>query len=135
MRRLLTTIMLLMLTALPAAAQDRATLVADSVTVQSGSTLVATGNVEVFYKGQRLTAEAITYDQTGERLTITGPIRIQADGGDLFLAEQAELSADLTEGLLTSARLVLNQRLQLAAAQILRSDGGNLTALRNVVAS
>ena len=135
MRRLVTVILALMLTALPALAQDRATLVADSVTVQSGSTLVASGHVEVFYRGQRLTAQAITYDQTGQRLTITGPIRIQNAGGDLFLARQAELSADLTEGLLTSARLVLNQQLQLAAAQIQRTDGGNLTAMRNVVAS
>lgn len=116
-------------------AQDRATLVADSVTVQSDSTLTAQGHVEVFFKGQRLTAEAITYDQTGARLSITGPIRIQDARGNLFLAEQADLSADMTEGLLQSARLVLNQHLQMAAAQISRTDGGNVTAMRNVVAS
>ena len=115
--------------------QDRATLVADSVTVQSDRTLAATGHVEVFFKGQRLTATAILYDQVAGRLTITGPIRIDDGQGNLFLAEQAELSADLTEGLLTSARLVLDQQLQMAAAQIQRSDGGNITALRSVVAS
>ncbi|MBC7739917.1 MAG: LPS-assembly protein LptD [Candidatus Saccharibacteria bacterium] len=118
-----------------AQAQDRATLVADSVTVQSDTTLAATGHVEVFFKGQRLTATAILYDRTADRLVITGPIRIEDGTGNLFLAEQAELSADLTEGLLTSARLVLNQHLQMAAAQIQRSDGGTITALRSVVAS
>lgn len=125
----------LLLLAVGAHAQDRATLVADTVTVQSGTTLAATGHVEVFFKGQRLTATAITYDQTAYRLIITGPIRIEDGNGNLFLAEQANLSADLTEGLLTSARLVLKQQLQLAAAQIQRSDGGNITALRSVVAS
>ncbi len=118
-----------------AQAQDRATLVADSVTVQSGTTLAATGHVEVFFKGQRLTATAIIYDQKADRLVITGPIRIDDGQGNLFLAEQAEMSADLTEGLLTSARLVLSQQLQMAAAQILRSEGGTITALRSVVAS
>lgn len=133
MRRLL--IAALIVLGFGAQAQDRATLVADSVTVQSGNTLAAQGHVEVFFKGQRLTASAITYDQTADRLIISGPIRIDDGKGNLFLAEQATLSADLTEGLLTSARLVLNQQLQLAAAQIQRSEGGNLTALRSVIAS
>ena len=118
-----------------AEAQDRATLVADSVTVTSDSTLIATGHVEVYFQGQYLTASSITYDRAGDRLLISGPIRIDDGNGNLFLAEQADLSADMTEGLLTSARLVLNQRLQLAAAQLVRSEGGNLTAMRRVAAS
>jgi LPS-assembly protein len=116
-------------------AQDRATLVADSVTVQSQTVLVAQGHVEVFYKGQHLTATAITYDQAANHLSITGPIHIDDGKGAVFLAEQAELSADLTEGLLTSARIVLDQKLQLAASQVLRSDGGRYTAMRQVAAS
>ncbi|MBC7479088.1 MAG: LPS-assembly protein LptD [Pseudorhodobacter sp.] len=136
MRRLSCALLIgLTLLGFAARAQDRATLVADAVTVQSGTTLAATGHVEVFFKGQRLTASAITYDQTNDRLIISGPIRIEDASGNLFLAEQADLSADMTEGLLTSARLVLNRQLQLAAAQIQRSDGGNITALRAVVAS
>ena len=121
--------------ALPLAAQDRATLVADSVTVQSGNLLIARGHVEVFFQGQRLTAEAITYDRLADRLTITGPIRIEDGKGNLFMAEQADLSAGMTEGLLTSARLVLARQLQMTAAQILRAEGGRITALRSVAAS
>ena len=121
--------------ALPAAAEDRATLVADSVAVQSGSVLVATGNVEVFFKGQHLTAAAITYDRSANRLIITGPIRIDDGHGNLILAEQAALKADLTEGILTSARVVLSGQLQLAAASLIRSNGGAITAMRRVVAS
>ena len=132
MRRLL---ILLLLLAFPAAAQDRATLVADSVSVLSGSILVASGHVEVYFQGQRLTASEVRYDREADRLIITGPIRIDDGKGSVFTAEQAELSADLTEGLLTSARLVLNRQLQLTAAELIRSDGGNLTALRSVAAS
>lgn len=118
-----------------AAAQDRATLVADSVSVLSGSVLVASGHVEVYFRGQRLTASEVRYDREADRLIITGPIRIDDGKGAVFMAAQAELSADLTEGLLTSARLVLNRQLQLTAAELIRSDGGNLTAMRSVAAS
>lgn len=135
MRRLLLALVALISLAQLAVAQDRATLVADSVTVTTDSTLIASGNVEVYFQGQRLTASQITYDRAGDRLVVSGPIRIDDGKGNLFLAEQADLSADLTEGLLVSARLVLNQRLQLAAAQLVRSEGGNLTAMRRVAAS
>ncbi len=114
---------------------DRATLVADSVTLQSPSVLVAKGHVEVFYKGQHLTAAAITYDQSADHLSIIGPIHIDDGKGGVFLADQAELSADLTEGLLTSARIVLDQKLQLAASQVLRTEAGRYTAMRQVTAS
>ena len=134
MRRFLT-LLFLCLTPASAHAQDRATLIADTVTVQSRSVLVASGHVEVFYKGQHLIATAITYDRTADHLTIAGPIRIDDGKGSLFLADQAEMKADLTEGILTSARIVLNQQLQLAAATVIRSEGGNLTAMRQVAAS
>lgn len=137
MRRLLTFVLAALIWApgAPAPAQDRATLIADSVSVQSGSVLVAEGHVEVFFQGQHLTASAVTYDQKADRLTITGPIRIDDGKGSVFIAEAADLSADLTEGLLTSARLILSRQLQLTAAEISRSQGGNLTALRSVAAS
>ncbi len=52
----------------------------------------------------------------------------------LILASQADLAADLTEGILTSARMVLNQQLQLAANRMTRVEG-RYTALDQVVAS
>ena len=119
MRRLL--LALALLVAASARAEDQATLVADQVTVQSQSVLVATGHVEVFFNGQHLTASAVTYDQTSDRLSITGPIRIDDGTGNLVLADQADLSADLTEGVMTSARFMLQQKLQISASQIQRS--------------
>jgi LPS-assembly protein len=133
MRRLLLAIALLV--AASARAEDQATLVADQVTVQSGNVLLATGHVEVFFNGQHLTASSVIYDETANRLTIAGPIRIDDGAGNLVLADQADLTADLTEGLLISARIMLQQKLQLAAAQVQRSDGGRYTAMRNVAAS
>ncbi len=70
----------------------------------------------------------------GETLTIEGPIMLNSGDGTVLLASQAELSRDLRDGVLTSARMVLQDQLQLAAAPIRRSDG-RLTTLDRVVAS
>lgn len=127
--------------ALPAPAQDTAdtsgmaTLVADSVQAQGNGKLVAAGNVEVLYKGNRLRATRVTYDQKSNRLTITGPLTlIDADGHTTLLADSADLSADLTNGILQSARLVLDQKVQVAATRIDRVDG-RYTQLTQTVTS
>ncbi|GLS87612.1 LPS-assembly protein LptD [Cypionkella aquatica] len=120
--------------ALPALAQDKATLVADALQIKDNSTLIASGHVEIFYQGQKLTAQSVTYDQAADRLLIAGPIVLTDGKGAVILANQAEMDADLTQGVLTSARLVLQQQLQMAAAEIRRVDG-RYTSLQRVVAS
>lgn len=117
-----------------ARAQDVATLIADRVTLAGDNTLIAAGAVEVLYQGRRLRASRITYDATTDRLLIEGPIVLSDETGNFILASQADLAADLSEGVLTSARLVLNQQLQLAAAQM-RRVGGRYTQLSDAVAS
>lgn len=120
--------------ALPVSAQDTATLVADQVELRGDAVLVAQGNIEVFYKGASLTAQRITYERATDRLTIDGPITL-TDGDTIALfAEFAELSLDLQNGLLRSARLVLDQQLQLAAVEIARVNG-RYTEMSKVVAS
>lgn len=126
---------LLALTPLTAVTQERATLVSDSLQITGDSRLVASGNVEVFVGGNRLRASRITYDQATDRLMIEGPIVLtDAEGRMVVLASAADLATDLTEGILTSARMVLDQQLQLAANRMTRI-GGRYTALDQVVAS
>jgi len=135
LRRLLTLFFALMTFALPALAQDQATLVSDSLQITGDTRLIADGNVEVFFKGRRLKAGRIVFDQATDRLEITGPIVLTEESGNtLILASQADLAADLSEGILTSARLVLNQQLQLAANRMVRVSG-RYTALQTVAAS
>jgi LPS-assembly protein len=134
MVRLLGLILLMLCAAAPALAQDKARLIADSMRITGESTLIAEGHVEIFYQGQVLIAERLVYDQSQDRLRIDGPI-VLSDGADTtILASQAEMSADLSQGVMTSARLVLTQQLQLAAATLQRVDG-RYTALNKVVAS
>ena len=117
-----------------AAAQDLATLVAERVEITGTSVLIAEGDVEIFFKGRRLKAQRIVYDKAADRLQITGPIVLVDDTGSFILASQADLSADLADGVLQSARLVLNQQLQLASSEVQRI-GGRYTRLGRTVAS
>ena len=135
MLRLLLAAVLALCLSLPARAQDQATLISDSIEITGDTRLIAAGNVEVYFKGRRLAASRIIYDQATDRLEIVGPIVLTEDSGKvLILASQAELAADLSEGILTSARLVLNRQLQLAANKITRV-AGRTTTLETVAAS
>lgn len=142
LRRPLATLALLLMTALPvggqtastATADPPASLVADSVVINPDNTLVASGAVEVFYKGSRMTARRISFDQTSNRLKIEGPITIDDGKGTVVLASEAELTTDFRDGVLKSARLVLQDKMQLAAAQMDRVEG-RYTQLSRVVAS
>lgn len=133
MRRLLLSLVLVLF-ATAASTQDTASLVADQVLVDPGGQVTATGNVVVFFQGTQLTAEAVRYDRNGEILTISGPITVIEPTGAVLLANQAELSQDLQNGILRSARLILDEQLQLAANEIARV-GDRYTRLDRVVAS
>lgn len=117
-----------------ALAQDLPTLLADSIVINPDQSLTAEGAVEVLFMGQRMTARSVTYDRATNRLKIEGPIYLDDGQGAVMLADQADLAADFREGVLTSARMVLDDQLQLAARQIDRVDG-RYTQLSRVTAS
>ena len=124
--------------ALPAWAQTPlpATLIANDIAfTQADNSVTATGNVEVFFQGARLQAASIRYDGTTDQIVVEGPITLtEAGGRAIIFADFAELSADLQDGVLQSARLVLDRQLQISAAQIDRVDG-RYTQLYQTVAS
>ncbi|MEM0946241.1 MAG: LPS assembly protein LptD [Pseudomonadota bacterium] len=119
---------------LPGHAQERASLVADRVFIEADSRLVAEGNIEVLYDGQRLTASRITYDQNTGIMDIEGPLTLTDGESAVVLADSGQLDETLQRGILEGARLVLNQRLQLASQQLTRVSG-RFTRLSRVVAS
>lgn len=105
-----------------------AILVADRVFITGDSMLIAEGNVEAFRGDIRLRASRITFDRANGKLTIEGPIRIDQGGTMTVLASAAEMDAGLQNGILTGARLVLDQQLQLASVRMTRV-GGRYTQL------
>lgn len=134
MRLLPALLALLILAAPPLRAQEAASLVADSVSLNGDSTITAVGNVQILYRGTLLRAERLGYDGATETLTVEGPIVIDDGRGTVVLASSAELSRDLRDGIIRSARVVLRDQLQLASNE-LRRVGGRYNAMTKVVAS
>ena len=99
-----------------------AVLIADDLFITVDRELVARGNVEAFQGTTRLEAQEIRYDRRSGALTITGPIRLHDGERITILASAAELDRTLQTGLLTGARMVMDQHLQLAAATVQRVD-------------
>ncbi len=119
----------------PAAQSSAAVLVADKVFVTPDRQLIATGNVEVFQGDVRLSAQEIVFDNSEGRLKISGPIRIDQENHTTILADAAELDRDLRNGILTSARLVFQQQVQLAALQMTRVNGRYTQLYKTAVTS
>ncbi|WP_370231449.1 LPS-assembly protein LptD [Cognatishimia sp.] len=114
-----------------AAPGDSVVLLADSVFLQGNSILTATGNVEAISGDAILTATKIVYNSVTDTITITGPISVTDGGVVEIFADFAELDSALQNGLLSSARLVLDQQVELQADSIKRIDG-NLSELNTV---
>ena len=113
---------------------DPATLVADKVWIDGNNTLTAEGHVEILHGTTRIKASRIIYAGANGSLQIDGPITM-IDGDEIIIAaSSAEMDSGLQNGILRGARMVLNQQLQLAAAEIHRVDG-RYTQLYKTVAS
>ena len=110
-------------TPLSAAPTEQVVLLADSVFLRGNSILTATGNVEAISGEAVLTASKIVYNSVTDQITITGPITVTDGGVVEIFADFAELDSALQNGLLTSARLVLDQQVELQADSIQRIDG------------
>jgi LPS-assembly protein len=124
-----------LLVAQPAGAQTApATLVADRITFDE-TRLVASGDVEIFADGRILRAPRLTYLRDEDRVIVEGPLVLVDEDDGVLVAEFASLAADLRRSVLSGARLVLADRLQIAANEIARGDDDRYTQLYGAVAS
>jgi len=137
MTRLLILVSFLLASSSIAMAQDQGghvRMIADQIEIASDGDLVARGNIEIFHRAENLTAEEIRYDIETETLNVIGPFLYTDESGDTIEAEFAELSRDLQNGLLKSARIMLENQLELQAVEMERIEG--ITAeLRGVAAT
>lgn len=112
-----------------------ATLIANSISVERSGRLTASGAVEVWYGQTRLSAERLVFDRRTNQIDLQGPLVLSDGPSRVVLADQAQLSEDLREGLLIGARFVLDQRLQITAARAERRAGARGARLETVAAS
>ena len=111
-----------------------ATLVADRLYLDGPNRLIAEGNVEALSGQTRLRARRVIYDRQTGGLHIEGPLTLTEGDSVLVLADAAEMQDGFRRGLIRSARVVLDQQLQIAATQVERVDE-RFTQMETVVAS
>lgn len=98
-------------------------LIADRVYMTRSNLLVAEGHVEALQGDVRIRANRIEYNAKSDIVRVTGPIRLEQGDTVHVLASYAELNDGFRTALLKSARVVLDQQLQMASAQMNRIDG------------
>ena len=119
-----------------AAAAQYATLVANNISLlEDGNTLVADGNVEVHYEGDRLIARKITYDQAADTLDITGPVTLIDRNGTVLTGQSAQLSRNLRNGIIRGARFTIDGQMQVAATEVNRLEGSHNQLYKAVASS
>ncbi|MEM8789632.1 MAG: LPS assembly protein LptD [Pseudomonadota bacterium] len=137
MRSLILALCLALLATAAAAQQgsDRVALFADRIRYDNTTQqIVASGNVDVYFQNNRLTAGAIRYDGNTGTIRAEGEIRLESSDGVVILASLAELSDDFQDGLVQGARLILNEQFQVAAVEGAR-EGGRFNSFFKTVAS
>ncbi|WFE76338.1 LPS-assembly protein LptD [Roseinatronobacter sp. S2] len=114
--------------------QGFATLVADRLFLDGPNRLIAEGNVEALSGQTRLRARRIIYDRQTGGLQIEGPLTLTEGDSVVMLADAAEMHDGFRRGLIRSARVVLEQQLQISAHQVERVDE-RFTQMDAVIAS
>ncbi|MBX9697096.1 MAG: LPS-assembly protein LptD, partial [Alphaproteobacteria bacterium] len=77
--------------------------------------LVARGHVEASSDKMTLYADTVTYNQSLERISATGQVRLHDHKGDIIFLDYAELSDDFKQGLVENIKMLLSDNSRLAA--------------------
>jgi LPS-assembly protein len=109
------------------------TFTADQVEYDREKSLVtARGHVEAWQGGRVVRADQMTFDRNTGVVVATGNVVMQEADGEVLFAEYAELSRDMSQGILKTVRGILAQNGKLAANGM-RRTGGVLNELSRVV--
>jgi len=92
----------------------------------------AVGNVQIYYKGSRLEADRVIYDQTTKRLHAEGNVTLTDQDRNVTHGTIMDLSDDYRNGFVDSLRLDAPDQTRFAAARAERS-AGNFTVFQNGV--
>lgn len=100
-------------------------LVADEIVYdRENITIEAHGNVEVFFENLKLSAPSVVYDGVAGRVSVAGPIVLLDEvSGSTTFGEFADLSVDMQNFVITAARHLLDDELQVAADRMERKEG------------
>lgn len=92
----------------------------------SGNTVIARGNVEIYYNNYILTADEVAYDQSANTLTAVGNVVLKEPNGNIIRADRYTLTDDFRDGFVQSLSVVAKDDTRIAAARATRREG-NIT--------
>ena len=102
--------------------KDRLLIISDTASISPDTELfTASGNVEVYFNGAKLIAPKVSYHLVSEWVSVDGPFELTDPGGSTTTyGEFAELSPDLAEGVIFAVRRVVDETLNVQAAELKR---------------
>jgi len=101
---------------------------------QQHNLVIASGHVEAWQGQQVLRADEITFNRSTGTVAATGNVVLLTEAGEIIFADYAELTQNMTDGVLKNMRALLAQNGKLAANGA-RRTGGKINELSKVVYS
>ncbi|MDX2289595.1 MAG: LPS-assembly protein LptD [Hyphomicrobiaceae bacterium] len=95
-----------------------------------GNSVVARGNVEIYFNDYILTAEEVVYDQGAGTLTAVGNVILKEPNGNVIRADRYTLTDDFRDGFVQQLSSVAKDDTRIAAERATRRDG-NVTEFSN----
>lgn len=90
---------------------------------ETGQIVTARGNVEMVQAGRTLTADKVEYDLSADKVTAIGNVRLVYPNGDVYKAEQFELTDNMKDGFVEKLYAVLADGSRFWADEGTRTDG------------
>jgi LPS-assembly protein len=119
----------------PVSRNEPVTFTADQVEYdRARGTVVARGHVEAWQAGRVVRADQVTYYRNTGVVVATGHVVLVEGDGQVLFAQYAELSRDMSEGIMEAVRGIMAHNGKLAANGM-RRTGGALNELSRVVYS
>ena len=98
-------------------------IAADSITVQTGGILYAEGNVIVRYGNNKIKARTLKFNQKSNQIQFT-ELQDFYDGKAIkFSAEEAVISSDLSEGIIHTANLLIDDAIKIQTDEVKLKSG------------
>ena len=85
--------------------------------------VIAQGNVEIYYNNYILTADKIIYDQALNKLTAEGNAQLKDPNGSITRADRFEATDDFRDAFIQSLSVVTHDDTRIAAEKAVRKEG------------
>lgn len=95
-----------------------------------GDSVIARGNVEIYYNNYILTSDEVVYNQSAGTLTAVGNVTVKEPNGSILRADRYTLTDDFRDGFVQSLSIVAKDDSRIAAERAIRREG-NVTEFVN----